>query len=277
MAPESYIHKEISSEEACIRQQASPRSDFTVLIKPKNIGGFPFPYLVEEVNSVIELVHRTQYSIYIVSNSNYEATAEIKIDNEHVGNFMCLAKKTTKIHRPVGIDKAFVFIAQQSSIAARSNTHIDSSSGFVQVIIRPQDPSSIIPTRPVWQPAVQVETDGGSRNVSFKSSKSGTNGQQQKYGVASAACGRAAASGMSTIHNGFEFGGTTVPPANSLGATVLGDPTHQTFTRVPQIVTYGRYLYNIQLVIGNPHKNVSYYLEEDDSTSHYQALRHQNL
>ena len=253
------------------------------MIKPKNIGLYHhheydngFPFVAEEANSIIELVHRTQYSIYIISNSNYDATAEIKIDNELVGNFMCLAKKTTKIHRPVGIDKAFVFISQQSSIAARSNIHIDSSSGFIQVIIRPQDPSSIIHTRPVWQPSVQVETDGGSRNVSFKSSKSGTNGQQQKFGVASAACGRAAG-GMNGMHNGLEFGATAVPPANSLGATVLGDATHQTFSRVPQIVTSGRYLYNIQLVIGNPYKNVSYYLEEDNSTSHYQALRHQNL
>ena len=284
MAPESYVHKEISSEDGCVRQQeASPRSDFTLLIKAKNAGGFPISsYLVEDVNSTIELVHHTQYSIYIVSNSNYDATADIQIDNEHIGNFLCQAKKTTKIHRPVGIDKAFVFISQQSSIAARTNTHIDSSSGLVQVIIRPQDPSSIIPTRSVWQPAaVQVETDGCSRrNVSFKSSKSATNGHQPRYGVASARTACATGSGMSrSAHNGFSTGDTTASVANSLGATVLGDPTHQTFTRVSQIVTCGRYLYNIQLVIGNPHKNVSYYLAEDDdnSTSHYQSLRHQNL
>ncbi len=296
MAPDSQVHQEISSED--VRQQeASPRSDFTLLIKAKNAGGFPIStYLVEDVNSTIELVHHTQYSIYIVSNSNYDATAEIHIDSEHIGNFLCQAKKTTKIHRPVGIDQAFVFISQQSSIAARTNTHIDSSSGLVQVIIRPQDPSSIIPTRSVWQPAgVPVETDGCSRrNVSFKGAKSAcsSNGHQPRYGVASATNGHqprygtacaAGNPGMSTrsatAHNGFSMGDTT-PIANSLGATVLGDPTHQTFTRVPQIVTCGLYLYNIQLVVGNPRRNTSYYLAEDDDnncTSHYQSLRRQNL
>ena len=138
--------------ESCLMQQLDHVQSydiekFCVIIKPENDGDYQpveyfriSPFVTRHLKSNIHLLHRTKYSIRIVSSTDYDAIARITINGEVIGSFYCHGQQATFIARPISVNKAFVFVSTESAIAVRSGSDVNVPEvGFIQVAIYPQD------------------------------------------------------------------------------------------------------------------------------------------
>ena len=156
------------------------RDQFCVIIKPENVEDYQHPeyfgispFVARDLKTKIHLLHRTKYSIGVVSFSNYDAIARISVNGKLIGCFYCHGQQTTFISRPININKAFVFVSSNSNIAVRSGSDINSpTAGVIQIAIYPQDvniPSNIYsPSIMPWESqyrssSAATDMSGGSK------------------------------------------------------------------------------------------------------------------
>ena len=216
------------------------RSNFKILIQPRNFGDFfhneysdGAAFDASKENNTICLKHKTCYAISILSFSDFDAIAEIKIDGTLIGNFHITARDITCIERPVHINRSFVLISKDSQIAISSNADISSPhSGIVKIVIHPANPKNVQQSLPA-----------------------GCVSSSPKYGCA-------LASGVSVVSDetdGCGFNKQT--DSTTVGMTVLGDVTQSTYTVAPNFDTLGCHIFKILLKIGSPSTNTKFYLD----------------
>lgn len=233
------------------------RDQFCIIIKPKNIGNYVHaqyfgcqPYMARDELTNIELLHKTCYSIGIANYSNYPSIAQIEIDGQSLGKFHCKARQVTTIERPIDVNKAFIFISCNSTIAANSAVNIHSpEGGIVKVTIYPQDPNYANQSNKWGFAGTSNETTGA------KTTKSDI------WGAATACDTSTTCKGMTVMTDGISSHNTS----SRRGSTVLGDITDQIYKIGPYLETFGEHIYKIQLLVGDPEKNSEFFWDHDNT------------
>ena len=209
-----------------------PRHCFLPFIKPEchcnndlvdfNCESLAFIPNINSLSNNIYLKHGTKYNIGIINESNFNANADIFIDNQHIGSFRIPKNADNiQIERPVDVNRSFIFMSKNSDIAQLagvnqiSNRHL----GIINIHLRPEDKSYHttynINNNTARNRGLACEVDGVSHT---KISKKDEN--------------------------------TTLP-----GCTLLGKPTSQSFKLSDYMYTKGLYKYSYKLVIGSPSNN----------------------
>ena len=215
-----------------------PKHLFMPFIKPEcqcdpnlppnyNCEGTAFIPNLKSLSRKIYLEHGTKYNIGIINDTDFNANADIYIDNIHIGSFRIPKHaQNLQIERPVDVNKSFIFTSKNSYIARSAGVNNKISNrdlGIISVHVRPEDKS--------YRATYNIDNNFRSRNL---------------RGLAVETDG-----GSHTKISKKKAENTTTHP----GCTLLGQPTSQGFKLSEYMHTKGHYQYSYKLVIGNPSNN----------------------
>ena len=227
-----------------------PKHIFQPFIKPechcnndlvnRNCESLAYIPNINSLSNNIYLKHGTKYNIGIINSSNFNANADIFIDNIHIGSFRIPKyADNIQIERPIDANRSFIFMSKNSDIAQLAgvnqiaNTHL----GIINIHNRPEDKSyhtTYNTNNTVHNQGLSCEVDGISHTKIAKKKDENT---------------------------------------THLGCTVLGMPTSQTFKLSNYMHTKGLHKYSYKLVIGNPTTNTKLYI---NNIERYMPCKHNN-
>lgn len=194
---------------------------------------------INSLSNNIYLKHGTKYNIGIINSSNFNANANIFIDNIHIGSFRIPKyADNIQIERPVDANRSFIFMSKNSDIAQLAGVNqIDNNHlGIINIHIRPEDKSyhtTHNTNNTAHNLGLSCEVDGVSHTKIAKKDENMT----------------------------------------TLGCTVLGRPTLQSFKLSNYMRTKGLHKYSYKLVIGDPTTNTKLYL---NNIERYMPCKHNN-
>ena len=228
-----------------------PRHCFLPFIKPEchcnndlvdfNCESLAFIPNINSLSNNIYLKHGTKYNIGITNESNFNANADIFIDNQHIGSFRIPKNADNiQIERPVDVNRSFIFMSKNSDIAQLagvnqiSNRHL----GIINIHLRPEDKS-------------------------YHTTYNTNNNTARNQGLS------CEVDGISHTKIAKKDENMTLP-----GCTVLGKPTFQSFKLSDYMHTKGLHKYSYKLVIGNPTTNTKLYI---NNIERYMPCKHNNV